>query len=321
MSMYGKLLGVGLAVLLGVSVVAAQPRVGPSSADPVNMPTNASDTLMGSEWSGQEALENFGALTFHFTNPGQVTMIDAQGKWPGSYLQNGNQVTLAFFNGDVLYKGDIAGASMNGIAEAKKGGKWNFQVTRKNTAPVINLPPANRAIVNVAAAPGTVPFIPSAPGSNTAAAPGQGAPIQAGKVTPDNLAEYLRKMGFEPRQVQPQGGVPYCVLNLKENDGWSFVVEVHVNNGIWLVAPLAQLPSQGQVPLAKVMSLLEANNTLAPCFFSYRPGDNRLCLRLEVIGLSEQNFRADLRVLLNHIRTSHNLWNTAAWQTVNTAAN
>lgn len=240
--------------------------------------------LPGSEWTGSETLQGFSALTFQFKDQDKVTMIDAQGSWPGTYAQAGDKVTLKFFDGKVLYHGQIIGREMAGTAENAAAAKWSWKCTLKGGGtPVVAQPPDG-----------------------------------TGPVTPDNLADYLKKMGFDPKVETPQVGLPYCVLNIKENDGWNFVVEVTAQKGggMWLTVPLSQLPSIQDVSGPKVVELLALNHALAPCFFTYRATDNRLCLRVEVMGVrpQERSFRADLQMMLNQVRRTHPQWNTADWK-------
>jgi hypothetical protein len=141
--------------------------------------------------------------------------------------------------------------------------------------------------------------------------------VRPAPATADTLAKYLKKVGFEPRPVTPETGFPYCVVAVKENDGWSYAVEVTAkkDGGMWLTVPLDAVPRIDQVPAPRLLALLQASQAAAPCFFTYRAGDNRLCLRLEVLGRpGDQEFRDYLRTLLNVVRRTHPLWDTAAWQ-------
>ena len=83
-----------------------------------------------------------------------------------------------------------------------------------------------------------------------------------------------------------------------------------------MVIPLRQLPAAELLPADKLLRLLEANSSMAPAFFCYRVGDNRLCLKLEVLGgrPSEKDFRADLKTILDAARQSQDLWSGDSWE-------
>ncbi len=135
------------------------------------------------------------------------------------------------------------------------------------------------------------------------------------RLTEKELPEYLRKMGFNPRVVTPAVGPAHCVIDVK--DGAATVpVEVIIPSGLWLVVPLRELPRAEHIPAEKLLRLLEANGPMAPCFFFYRVGDNRLCLKLEIISgrPSEKDFRGDLQRVLRSARESRDLWSAESWQ-------
>ncbi|MCI0465187.1 MAG: hypothetical protein L0Z62_50335 [Gemmataceae bacterium] len=249
--------------------------------------------LTGSVWTGNENLDGFGTLKFEFLAGGKVVMTDAKERVDGAYTQTGSQVRLAFFNGTVIYTGTLKGQQIAGTASNGKA-SWGWSVQRQGGG----LPPAPM--------PG--------PGGNAPGGVGPGGAAQ-GKLTPQNLSEYLRKVGFQPQVMNPPNGTPYCVLNLKNDAGWNFAIEVTVTKegGMWLTAPLGQLP-QGEAPANRLLQLLEANNPIAPCFFTYRAADNRICMKLEVVGTQADRFRADLTMMCNTIQQTHTLWNTPAWQ-------
>jgi hypothetical protein len=242
--------------------------------------------LNGSVWSGSENLDGFGALKFEFFPGGKVVMTDAKDRVDGTYTLNGGQVRLAFFNGTVIYSGTVNGPQLSGTASNGKS-NWAWSVRRQG-GPGGGVPPAPM--------------------------PGPGGAAQA-KMTPQALPDYLRRVGYEPQVMNPPNGTPYCVLRLKNDAGWNFVIEVTVNKdgGVWLTAPLGQLPA-GQAPANRLLQLLEANNPIAPCAFAYRASDNRICLKLEIVNLQEARFRTDVTLMCNVIQRTYDLWNTTAWQ-------
>src|SRR5262245_13183136 len=109
--------------------------MGPGTSPPINpgKPANpgnpATQSLAGTNWKGSETLQTYGALEFRFLNETQVTMIDRKETTSGTYVRNGNRITLTFFNGECTYDGTITGQTMVGTARAN-GQNWNWSVKR-----------------------------------------------------------------------------------------------------------------------------------------------------------------------------------------------
>jgi hypothetical protein len=92
-------------------------------------------SVAGTEWAGKEALEGFGNLRFRFLKNQQAIMIDAKGTTPGSWAQSGNQVTVTFAKGAVVYTGSIITGMMSGTARGSRGDTWTWFLTpQANTA-------------------------------------------------------------------------------------------------------------------------------------------------------------------------------------------
>jgi hypothetical protein len=109
------------------------------SPTPVNGSTPASNSASGSAsaqglanttWVGTENLANYGRLEFRFQANGQVTMIDTAGSHPGTYIVQGNRVTLTF--GGVVYSGTLSGNTISGNAcnAGNNQQQWSFSVSR-----------------------------------------------------------------------------------------------------------------------------------------------------------------------------------------------
>jgi hypothetical protein len=118
-------LAAAVAVLfVGASLAFAQ--TGPATQPPVQGPTG----LAGTEWVGQENLQQFGKLAFRFQDGQKVLMIDAHGQAQGSYTQNGPSVRIQF--GDCVYEGTIQNKVLAGTARFTSGQSagvtWNFAV-------------------------------------------------------------------------------------------------------------------------------------------------------------------------------------------------
>jgi hypothetical protein len=103
------------------------------SSTPVNNAASGSASTQGlanTTWVGTENLANYGRLEFRFQANGQVTMIDTAGSHPGTYVVQGNRVTMTF--GGVVYSGTLSGNTISGNANnvGNAQQKWSFSVSR-----------------------------------------------------------------------------------------------------------------------------------------------------------------------------------------------
>lgn len=299
--------------LLGPALLSAQ--VGPKGP--------AAGALAGTEWTGTEDLAGYGKLTFRFSSGGKVKMIDAKATSLGRYGVERDTVILAFAGGDVVYTGKIKGNVMNGEALDTKLKPWKWRVARRPGGvmpdvtgtpepgpggpdpipsgfdPVAPLPP--KGPFEPALAPPADPFLPPK------------APAGAVKITPENLPELLKSIGYKPEVILTEAGPPLCVLRL-EKDGWKYKVEVSLKGGLlWLTVPLVEVP-RDKAASARLLQILEANLSVGPCFFCYRSGDNRLCLRLEVINPNPTTFNGHLSLLMAKTRDTNSLWQPSVWR-------
>lgn len=85
---------------------------------------------------GNENLAGFGKLSFDLYSNGVAVMIDAQATTEGLWRQDGNQFTLSFVNGAVVYTGTLNGTTLSGTATspaARQQGvrSWNWNVQQQ----------------------------------------------------------------------------------------------------------------------------------------------------------------------------------------------
>src|SRR5262249_30233317 len=92
------------------------------------------------------------------------------------------------------------------------------------------------------------------------------APAKADQLTPDTLPAFLKEMGLNPETHKPKEGQPFCSFVVREDDGWTFVVEASVSDGsLWLLSPLGdKLPEAKSLSADHLLNLLEANHATAP---------------------------------------------------------
>jgi hypothetical protein len=80
-------------------------------------------------WTGSETLADYGKLTFQMSSGGRAVMRDAKETSEGTWQQSGNQVTLRFYNGRVVYTGTVNGSNLSGSANNGRT-QWNFTMRR-----------------------------------------------------------------------------------------------------------------------------------------------------------------------------------------------
>ena len=85
--------------------------------------------IANSEWVGQEERPGFGNLRIVFATSSVVLLFPAKGKALGTWKKNGNEVTLRFMDGGVIYSGTLDGKTIKGSAEDGVQ-KWAWSVSR-----------------------------------------------------------------------------------------------------------------------------------------------------------------------------------------------
>ena len=96
----------------------------------IPQPVPAMD-LVNATASGGENLQGYGALSFRFNAGGAATMYDSDGASSGRWQRNGNQVTLHFYNGKVVYQGTIQGDQISGSASnGARNWEWNVRIQK-----------------------------------------------------------------------------------------------------------------------------------------------------------------------------------------------
>ncbi len=95
--------------------------------DPVKPPP----TGVAQVYAGTESLAGFGKVQFSIYPDGRVLMVDARDTVEGVWQKSDQLITLAFFNGSVVYTGTFNGATLSGTAtgpssrqNAKKSWTW-----------------------------------------------------------------------------------------------------------------------------------------------------------------------------------------------------
>jgi hypothetical protein len=122
-------------------------------------PADAQGTkLAGTWWAGNETLQGYGNLRFVFQEGGRAIMHDHDGATPGTYVQNGQEVSLTFY-GHVVYRGQITGQQMKGTASNGQR-NWTWTLTRRAGNP----PAGGLPIAGGPGNPGGFPGMPNPPG-------------------------------------------------------------------------------------------------------------------------------------------------------------
>jgi hypothetical protein len=94
----------------------------------VSPTASVATNVAGTTWSGSEQLGGYGKLTFVMQPDGKAIMYDAKSTVPGTWTQNGHQVTLTFAKVQATYHGTVYGTTMSGQGIGSNGGSWDFTV-------------------------------------------------------------------------------------------------------------------------------------------------------------------------------------------------
>jgi hypothetical protein len=99
--------------------------------------------LLGTQWVGSEDLTGYDRLRFSFVSSTQVVMYDAKETVPGTWTLTGSSITMRFFDGSVVYEGNVYGDGMSGNGD-NGGDRWFWRVTQDNSdLPVPGTPSAS----------------------------------------------------------------------------------------------------------------------------------------------------------------------------------
>jgi hypothetical protein len=95
--------------------------------------------LLGTQWVGTEDLTGYDRLRFSFVSSDEVLMYDARETVPGVWRLTGSSITMRFFDGTVIYQGNVYSDSMSGNGD-NGGDRWYWRVVREakgtsNTGP------------------------------------------------------------------------------------------------------------------------------------------------------------------------------------------
>jgi Caspase domain len=105
------------------SIVAWSPSISSDmpfaySGRPVLAAAQPQPTESATHWSGSEDLANFGKLAFATYANGRAVMVDAHNTTEGIWRKQGNQITLSFANGAIVYTGTLNGTTLSGTASS-----------------------------------------------------------------------------------------------------------------------------------------------------------------------------------------------------------
>jgi hypothetical protein len=109
------------------------PKVPNVDVGPYNPPQGTAPlprpSLQGAILRGSENLQGYSGLTFSLYSGDKAVMRDARSTEQGAWSQNGNQITLTFFGGTVVYRGVLNGNSISGSATNGRT-SWSWGVSR-----------------------------------------------------------------------------------------------------------------------------------------------------------------------------------------------
>jgi Caspase domain len=121
------------------SIVAWSPSISREmpfayTGNPVLAAAKPTPTESFTNWEGSETLPGFGKLSFKTYSNGRAVMVDAQSTTEGIWRKTGNQFTLSFANGAIVYTGTVNGATLAGTASspaardlARKSWTWTVK--------------------------------------------------------------------------------------------------------------------------------------------------------------------------------------------------
>ncbi len=144
------------------------------------------------------------------------------------------------------------------------------------------------------------------------------APASGGvALTTESLATMLENMGYEPKTGQYSDGSKYLSLAVARGT-WTFGIGLDISpdkSQIWLSSYLAEVKEPDKVKPEPLMKLLEANNSVWPCYFVYFTQSKGLSLYrpLKNLDVKPALLKNTLEAHMNAIETTAPLWDVAKW--------
>jgi hypothetical protein len=89
--------------------------------------------LLGTQWVGTEDLTGYDRLRFSFISSEQVLMYDARETVPGVWRLTGSSITMRFFDGSVVYQGNVYSDAMSGNGD-NGADRWYWRVVREGSS-------------------------------------------------------------------------------------------------------------------------------------------------------------------------------------------
>jgi hypothetical protein len=152
---------------------------------------------------------------------------------------------------------------------------------------------------------------PAGPAPNPAPAP-PGKDFQQTAMTPDRLADLLRKDGHKVEIRDVANSKDKFVIATVLRDGWCFVLEFEFvgQNTINVICPLGNADTQYSAQ--QLLALLQKSYELpVPLHFSYRASDKRLILEDPCYrtNINDKNVREIVTRMTKTARETYPLWN------------
>jgi hypothetical protein len=140
-------------------------------------------------------------------------------------------------------------------------------------------------------------------------------------LTIESLSTMLENMGYEPKSGQYNDGAKYLTISIPRNT-WTFAIGLDLSpdkSQIWLSSYLAEVKEPEKVKAEQVFKLLEANNSIWPCYFVYYTSSKGLSIYrpLKNLDVKPVLMKNTLEAHMNAIETTAALWDVSKWTAAN----
>jgi hypothetical protein len=135
-------------------------------------------------------------------------------------------------------------------------------------------------------------------------------------LTEESLVKAMKDAGYNPQEKTAPNNVRYWALEVRTDDGWTFLIEVDLIRtpqgkaaGYTLTCVLTGQLDTAKLPADRLVRILKGNARTVPCYFLLR-GDNRLCLYWELpfTGTNGSIFQNEIQNLTNRVKQHREIW-------------
>ncbi len=177
-------------------------------------------------------------------------------------------------------------------------------------------------VIGVVALIGVAALCPAQTGPLTTQPPVTQPPVTVpttdnGVLTAQSLKVMLSNLGYEVREEKTADSLIYWITVIRGSVTYNIDMNISPNGEkIWAMVPLADVPANVELPSARLLKLLELNQTMVgPSHFVFVPVTKQIYLNraLENRGVTPKLLRELIDRVTSYCDTTREFWEVSKW--------